>query len=240
MPARSIARRDFCAGAVAVACLSACQSDAGDSGDSARPASVDGVPPCTTLAPSSFAALVALFDALVPGPGGAADAGAAWYLDQLLGAFSVDPPRIYAGGPYSGRHGGRDGFSHFQRLTRVEEIRWRIALEGSKGLPEREFAGPVIGLADRYADGLAALDAAARAAHNDGFAALSAVDRATLLAAFDAEFVTMAYRHAVEGTYGDPAYGGNADEVGWETIDFEGDRQPLGYTAAQMAEPEDG
>ena len=53
--------------------------------------------------------VTALFDLLVPADGvspGAGECGGADYVDQLLGAFTFDPPRIWAGGPFSGRHGG--------------------------------------------------------------------------------------------------------------------------------------
>jgi hypothetical protein len=42
----------------------------------------------------------------------------------------------------------------------------RIGLEGSRGLPEREFAGPVDGLAQRVSDGLALLDHRCREARS--------------------------------------------------------------------------
>jgi hypothetical protein len=213
--------------------------------DVPAPVVVDGweVPPGTTLEAADFATLAALFDALVPGDPaspGATETHAAWYLDQLLGAFSVTPPRIFAGGPYSGRHGGRDGFSQFLPLTRVEELRWRTWLEGSQGLPEREWNGPVVGLADRYRTGLAALDALAEQRQDRRFAACSHDERRGMLIAASPTFVTMAYEHAVEGTYGDPVYGGNAGQAGWRAIDFEGDRQPVGYTARQLLHPEEG
>ena len=40
---------------------------------------------------------------------GATEARVVDYIDGLLGAFSFDPPRIWAGGPFSGRRfgGGR-------------------------------------------------------------------------------------------------------------------------------------
>ena len=41
----------------------------------------------------------------------------------------------------------------------MEELAWRTRIEGSQGLPEREFNGPVVGLQQRYRDGLAALGA---------------------------------------------------------------------------------
>ncbi len=206
---------------------------------------VDGweVPPGTKLTPARYALLSAVFDALIPkGPNwpGAADAHAAWYLDQLLGAFDVDPPRIYAGGPYSGRHGGVDGFSQFQRLTRVEEISWRTYLEGSKGLPEREFNGPVKGLDDRLGVWLDALDANARKS-GSAYSALGLEKRRrALLDLADTDFLQVVYEHCCEGAYGDPVYGGNFQRRGWDAVRYEGDRQPLGYTERQMSHPEEG
>lgn len=210
-----------------------------------RPTELDGwpIPLGTTLSPERYASLSALFDALVPGSAdepGAAECHAAWYLDQLLGAFSVTPPRIFAGGPYSGRLGGLDGFSSFLALTRVEEIAWRTTIEGSLGLPEREFNGPVKGLVTRYEEGLTALEAASLAANAKPYTQLTRDQRRKALAAFDADFVKLAYTHAVEGTYGDPVYGGNFEQKGWRVIDFEGDRQPVGFTQRQLLHPEEG
>jgi len=217
-----------------------------DPGADTPPAAwVDGweVPPGATLAPGRYAALAALFDALIPGDPaspGATETGAAWYLDQLLGAFRTDPPRIFAGGPYSGRHGGLDGFSRFLPLTRVEEIRWRTFIEGSQGLPEREFNGPVTGLVERYEAGLAALDLAAQDAGGERFALLDTAARRQLLPGLDPGLLKLAYEHAVEGTFGDPVYGGNRDGRGWAAIDYEGDRQPRGFSARQLLHPEEG
>jgi hypothetical protein len=251
---RTISRRRFLGGAVTLVCgtpvfgaLASCTGDGDDhgAGDGGGTLTVDGwaVPRDTKLGPERYAALAALFDALIPGDEsspGAVLADAPWYLDQLLGAFDVEPPRIFAGGPYSGRHGGADDFSTFQPLTRVEAIRWRTYLEGSRGLAEREFNGPVVGLQEIYATGLAALDAAAQAAHGARFATLSTDDRRALLLVADGTFVGIAYAHAVEGSYGDPVYGGNRALRGWAAIGYEGDRQPEGYTAREMANPEEG
>ncbi len=216
-----------------------------------RPAVIDGwqIPESTTFTPERYARLAALFDALIPGDAqasgtpqaaGATDAHAAWYLDQLFGAFDVDPPRIFAGGPYSGRHGGQDGFSQFQALTRVEALRWRTYIEGSQGMPEREWNGPVVGMRTRYET---ALDELERIAHERATVSWTAASRSlrrSLLTPYDATFVQLAYEHAVEGTYGDPVYGGNFEQRGWAAIDYEGDRQPIGFTARQMSNPEEG
>ena len=51
------------------------------------------------------------------------------------------------------------GFATFHRLSPLDELAWRMRLEGSQGRPEREFNGPVVGLQERYREGLAALGA---------------------------------------------------------------------------------
>ncbi len=88
---------------------------------------------------------------------GATALGVADYIDGLLGAFAVDPPRIWAGGPFSGRHGGDASFDRFLRLSRLEELAWRTRIEGSQGIAEREVNGPVRGWQREYRDGIAAL-----------------------------------------------------------------------------------
>src|SRR4051812_30869996 len=80
--------------------------------------------------------LTAVVDRLIP-PGadaaaepGAADAGVVDYIDMLLDAFSVAPPRIFAGGPSSGRAGGAPAYEPFLPLTRLQEIAWRARIGG--------------------------------------------------------------------------------------------------------------
>src|ERR671915_70283 len=148
------------------------------------------------LSEDQHAVVAAACDRLVPG---SAAAGVADYVDGLLGAFTVDPPRIWAGGPVSGRHGGDDGFSRFLPLGRMEELAWRTRIEGSRGLPEREWNGPVVGLQERYLEGFAAL--------GHDFVALVPEEQDRRLDAAP-EFAALLHEHACEGTYGDPVYGG--------------------------------
>jgi Gluconate 2-dehydrogenase subunit 3 len=157
-------------------------------------------------------------------PGGRA-LGCADYVDALLGAFTVDPPRVWAGGPFSGRAGGEARFGDFLALSRVEELAWRTRIEGSRGIPEREFNGPVTGWQEEYRDGLVALGA--------NFAALSPAEQDARLDAAPA-FRDLLYRHACEGAYADPEYGGNRDRAGWRAIRFPGDVQPRGYTDEEV------
>jgi hypothetical protein len=175
------------------------------------------------LSEQQHAVVAAACERLVPG---SAAAGVADYVDGLLGAFTVDPPRIWAGGPVSGRHGGDDGFSRFLPLGRMEELAWRTRIEGSRGLPEREWNGPVVGLQERYLEGFAAL--------GHDFVALVPEEQDRRLDAAP-EFAALLHEHACEGSYGDPVYGGNRDGTGWRAIGFPGDVQPRGWTAVEVS-----
>lgn len=181
------------------------------------------------LEPDDYAVIQAACERLitaVDGHPGATALGVADYIDGLLGAFLVDPPRIYAGGPFSGRYGGDAGFGEFTALSRLEELGWRIRIEGSQGIAEREHNGAVTGWQQQYEDGIAALGAD-----------FPTVDRAEQKRRLDAdpEFKQLLYEHACEGAYGAPEYGGNRDGLGWQAIEFPGDVQPRGYTDAEVA-----
>jgi hypothetical protein len=175
------------------------------------------------LSEEQHAVVAAACERLVPGT---AAAGVADYVDGLLGAFTVDPPLIWAGGPFSGRHGGGDGFSRFLPLGRMEELAWRTRIEGSRGMPEREWNGPVVGLQERYLEGLTALGA--------DFASVAPEDQDARLDAVP-EFAALLHEHACEGMYGDPVYGGNRDGAGWRAIGFPGDVQPRGWTPVEVS-----
>lgn len=180
-----------------------------------------------------LAALSAAVDRLVPpddeGHPGASRAGVVDYIDTLLGAFTFDPPRIFAGGPYSGRWGGAASFEHWLPLGPMEELAWRTRIEGSQGRPEREFNGPVVGLQQRYRDGLLGL--------GDEFASLDEDEQDRRLA-LDPSFKRLLYEHACEGVYGDPVYGGNRGFAGWDAIGWIGDIQPRGYTDDEVSQRE--
>jgi Gluconate 2-dehydrogenase subunit 3 len=181
------------------------------------------------LDPDAFAVVEAACERLIPavdGHPGATALGVADYIDGLLGAFLVDPPRIYAGGPFSGRFGGEPGFGRFTPLSRLVALGWRIRIEGSQGIAEREYNGPVAGWQQEYRDGVAALGAD-----------FPAVERAEQDRRLDAQpaFKRLLYEHACEGAYGAPEYGGNRAGRGWQAIEFPGDVQPRGYTDDEVA-----
>ena len=94
-----------------------------------------------------------------------------------------------------------------------------------------------------YAAGLAALEAYARSTAGRSFAALDPERQDALLtdleqnraAGFNggsAAFFELLLGHTLEGTFGDPHYGGNQHYVGWELVGYPGLR--LGVTAEQQ------
>jgi hypothetical protein len=183
------------------------------------------------LTEKEYAVLRAACAQMLPsdeGAPGAEEAGVADYIDILLGAFTFDPPRIWAGGPTSGRMGGAACFANFHPLSRLDELAWRMRIEGSQGLPEREFNGPVVGLQERYRSGLAGL--------GDDFAVAEGTEQDRRLRADD-EFCELLYGHCCEGMYGAPEYGGNRQGIGWAAIGRDGDVQPRGYSDAEVSGP---
>jgi hypothetical protein len=177
------------------------------------------------------AVLTAAVDRLIPAsgphPGGAA-LGAVDYIDGLLDAFAVSPPRIWAGGPFSGRAGGDPTFGDFLSLSPLEELAWRTRVEGSLGIPERERLGTVVGWQAQYREGIARL--------GSDFATTTAAEQDARLDRDD-EFRQLLYEHAVEGVYAAPEYLGNRGLGGWTAIEFPGDVQPRGYTDAEVENP---
>lgn len=184
----------------------------------------------TWLTEEEHRILTAVVDRMVPAdedPGGAA-LGAVDYIDGLLGAFTFDPPRIWAGGPTSGRAGGEAAFGRFIPLTALDELAWRTRIEGSQGRPEREFNGPVVGLQEVYREGLARL--------GSDFDRCDPAEQARRLHD-QPDFAQLVYDHVCEGLYGAPEYGGNRDGAAWAMIGVAGDVQPRGWTDEEVAEP---
>jgi hypothetical protein len=199
------------------------------------------------LSPGELVTLRAVTARLLPGPPegpgpGALEVHAAEAIDLLLGAFELDPPLIHAGGPFSGRAGGsRDDFAHFVPLDAQATFGWRIRLEGSRGLPEREFAGPVVGLQEIYRLGLERLNERAQARTGGGFASAPTATQDALLASREAvvrRFVTAAVYSSLEALCGPPEYGGNHALAGWLGLEWRGDAEPDGFTAEEVSAPD--
>ena len=158
---------------------------------------------------------------------GGGAAGTADYVDLTLGAFDFDPPRIWAGGPFSGRFGGAATFDQFIGLSRIEELAWRTRIEGSLGIAEREWNGPVRGWQEIYREGIAALGARLPRTSRP----TTRMPRSTRVP----ELKQLLFEHACEACYGAPEYGGNRDQNGWIAIGLPGDVQPRGYTDEEVS-----
>jgi hypothetical protein len=172
---------------------------------------------------------------LVPGPPedpdpGASEAGAAEAIARLLDGVDGPEPPIHAA---SG--GG------FIPLDPVAKLGWQIRIDGSNGIAEREFAGPVKGFAQRVADGLALIDRLCRESFGVDFADAPATDQDAVLGGGDAElteFVALALTLTLDAVYGPPEYGGNRDRAGWLPLGWPGFTQPHGFTPEQVSEPD--
>ena len=181
----------------------------------------------------------------IPGPPddpdpGALEAGVAEAIDLLLAAFTFEPPLIHAGGPFSDRAGAtHDDFADFVPLDAHAELGWRIRIEGSLGMPQREFAGPVTGLQEIYRSGLAHLDERSQQAFGVDFKDAPGPAQDLLLSdQTDGDlqtFVGAALANTLEAMYGPPEYGGNRDLVGWSYTRWPGDLQPRGSTDAEVS-----
>jgi hypothetical protein len=155
------------------------------------------------------ATLEALCDRIVPPDSdpGARALGAAAYIENLLTAFDLPVPRLFARGPFSGRNPypnpglgtpspvhPPDLFRASIRPSRVQELYWRAEILGSAaaGLPphlDAQRGGPLVGLRDLYRAALAKVDQVAQSTFGLAFVDLTpaqqdqvftAVDRATV------------------------------------------------------------
>ena len=102
------------------------------------------------------------------------------------------------------------------RCRRLEELAWRTRIEGSQGIPEREFNGP----GRRLAGALPRRHRRARRRLRRRCPPTSRTPASTPHPTFKA----LLYTHACEGAYGAPEYGGNRDLAGWRAIEFRGRR----------------
>lgn len=100
---------------------------------------------------------------------------------------------------------------------------------------DRALGGALASSLPAYRDGLAAVDRYAASAAGSRFAELPADAQDAVLRALEdgsaagfaaspAAFFGMVRTHTIQGTFSDPAYGGNAGFVGWDLIGYPGVR----------------
>lgn len=185
--------------------------------------------------------LTALCERIIPADAdpGAGALGAAQYIAGTLTAFGRARPRIYAGGPFSGRTPFPDNdtgtaslarpanaFRSFVPLTRLQELRWRAEIFGSATVPElaqidAQSGGPKKGLRTVYREALAKVDEVSVATKGQRYVDLVAADQDSVLMMLDnggfapdprrdnKTFISLLIQHTLEGCYAAPEYGGN-------------------------------
>jgi gluconate 2-dehydrogenase gamma chain len=114
---------------------------------------------------------------------------------------------------------------------------------------DRALAGFLAAQRDTYRAGLTALDQYARSSRGAPFTALSPADQDAVLgdlesgaatragATFPAgstQFFALVRGHTLQGTFGDPYYGGNAGFIGWDLIGYPGIRTTVTADEQQM------
>ncbi|MBV9671310.1 MAG: gluconate 2-dehydrogenase subunit 3 family protein [Verrucomicrobia bacterium] len=117
---------------------------------------------------------------------------------------------------------------------------------------DRALAGFFSHLQTFYREGIAALDQSSRARFGSAFLNLNESQQDELLRNIEggleqrsiegalrddqsgrlSQFFSVVYEHTLEGTFGDPIYGGNRDALGWKMVGFPGAQ--WSYTAEQM------
>jgi len=161
----------------------------------------------------------ALVDTILPPDAdpGAMALGATRYIEGMLTTFDHHVPRIYAGGPFSGRQPfidyergvpahrrPKNSFKHFVPLTRLQELNWRWQIQGTAGLSaadralvaplDAQLGGPLPGLREVYRNGLSSLDAFSRTQAGGAFVDLDAATRMKIVNAALASFPVLARR----------------------------------------------
>ena len=114
---------------------------------------------------------------------------------------------------------------------------------------DRALGGALADSRQAYTAGLAALDGYARSSRRAPFHELSAADQDALLTELErgtapgfagggsAAFFEMVRAHTIQGTFGDPYYGGNANFIGWDLIGYPGIRTSVTPADQRMNPP---
>jgi gluconate 2-dehydrogenase gamma chain len=110
---------------------------------------------------------------------------------------------------------------------------------------DRALGGALAASLENYRTGLAAVDRHARQTKGAAFTALPAADQDAVLTDVErnvaagftpsaSAFFSLVRTHTLQGTFGDPHYGGNANFVGWDLIGYPGIRLVVGPADQRM------
>jgi gluconate 2-dehydrogenase gamma chain len=103
---------------------------------------------------------------------------------------------------------------------------------------ERSLASWLSSSREVYAAGLQSIDGAASKQRGKRFIELTAAEQDAVLSALEeTPFFAIVRTHTIQGTFCDPAYGGNAKFVGWDLIEYPGIRLNVTADDQRMAAP---
>jgi len=167
------------------------------------------------------------------------------FVEAFLSAFEQDPPAIYAGGPFSGRHplpvdpAPANNFAQFLPLTRYQRLVWQLRINGPEALDQEPFIvlsddlkNNYTGLTDIISQGLTSA-----AALEDDMAPRP-VMADVLLSATGPDFQGIFFSLLAQAAFSAPEYKGNV--TGWQEIFYPGDSLPNGYKDADVTQPDPG
>ena len=111
---------------------------------------------------------------------------------------------------------------------------------------DRALGGALASSRETYRQGLAAIDALAVSSNGSRFAQLTGADQDELLAALEGTpcprfprrrggVLQPGAEHTLQGTFGDPYYGGNRNFVGWDLLGYPGVRLAVTPTSSASA-----
>jgi gluconate 2-dehydrogenase gamma chain len=139
------------------------------------------------------------------------------------------------------------------RLIPNDEMGPGAVEAGALNYIDRALGGFLSDSREAYRNGLAAFDRYCRMSRGAPFVQLSAVDQDSVLIDVEAgsatgsgagftgssgAFFSLVKGHTWQGTFGDPYYGGNANFIGWDIINYPGVR--LGVSPGDQARLEAG
>jgi len=119
---------------------------------------------------------------------------------------------------------------------------------------DRALGGALADSLDAYRSGLAAFDRYCWSSRDGSFMGLSEIDRTSALIDIETGAVTgavsgfvwnssaffkMVRSHVIQGTFSDPFYGGNANFVGWDLINYPGVRTAVTESDQRRLEADD-
>lgn len=133
------------------------------------------------------------------------------------------------------------------RLIPEDELGPGAVAAGAHNYINLQLAGYLAGEKDAFVAGLEGMEAYARRVAGVPFASLPAAKRDEIMLAMDTgkadgfanarNFFTRARRLTLEGTFGDPHYGGNNNGIGWDIIRYPGPRPAVDADMQRLATP---